>query len=223
MAELTLEERGAYNSIIDLLYSRAGDVPDDDARVARMIGCHWREWKRLKSRLIVLGRISLEGGKITAKSVQESLREAADFSQDQSRRAAKRWHKVKNTNENNGPAIPAGNASTSTTTPTSTTTESYSEAKASGESSPPGKPRDIKAVLFQEGLAWLKHATGKPEAACRTLLGKWVRDHTEEGVVSVLGSAQREGPIDAVAWIERAFVARGDLPPTGRRPVADWN
>ena len=40
MAELSLEQRGAYYSILDVLYSRDGIVPDDDRLVARMINVH---------------------------------------------------------------------------------------------------------------------------------------------------------------------------------------
>lgn len=131
MAELTLVERGAYNSIIDLLYSRDGNVPDDDILVARMIGCHWREWKAVKARLVERGKVHLEGGKITANRVQETLKEAADFSQDQSRRASRRWHKVKNINKNNEPSIPPGNANTTTTT--STIESAYADSSARKE------------------------------------------------------------------------------------------
>lgn len=122
MMELTLVERGAYNSIIDLLYSRDGNVPDDDLLVARMIGCHWREWKAVKARLVARGKLRLEGGKITANRVQEALKEAADFSQEQSKRAAKRWQDHEKDNNINESEMPAGNANTTTSTTTSTNT-----------------------------------------------------------------------------------------------------
>jgi uncharacterized protein YdaU (DUF1376 family) len=110
MSELTLKQRGAYNSILDLLYARDGDVPDDDARVARMISCHWREWKAVKAELIALGKIWVEGGKIRARRVQETLKEASDFAQEQSKKASSGWQKRKNQNENKEPEMPTGNA-----------------------------------------------------------------------------------------------------------------
>lgn len=102
MAELSLKQRGAYNSILDLLYSRDGDLPDDDVRVARMISCHWREWATVKKELIALEKIWLEGGKIRARRVQDTIKEASDFAQDQSKRASRSWHKRKKVNEING-------------------------------------------------------------------------------------------------------------------------
>jgi uncharacterized protein YdaU (DUF1376 family) len=122
MAELSLVERGAYNSLLDLLYSRNGNVPDDDVLVARMIRCHWREWKAVKKRLIAKGKIWVTAdGLMGAKRVQDCLTEAASFSQEQSKRAAKGWQKRKKFNVINHPsmplaAMPPRNASTTTTT-----------------------------------------------------------------------------------------------------------
>ena len=118
MAELSLRQRGAYNSLLDLLYSRDGNVPDDDARVARMISCHWREWATIKTELIAAGKVWVEDGKLCAKRVQDTIKEATDFSQEQSRKASSGWQKRQNNNENNEPQMPLGNASTPTPTPT---------------------------------------------------------------------------------------------------------
>lgn len=117
MAEMNFEQRGAYNSLLDLLYSRDGDVPDDDARVSRMLSCHWRQWARLKAELIALGKVWVEGGKLHARRVQETLKEAADFSQEQRRKVAKRWEKSEKDNENKEADIPPGNTLTPTATP----------------------------------------------------------------------------------------------------------
>lgn len=91
MAELTFKQRGAYNSLIDLLYSRDGKVPDDDVRVARMISCNWREWAAVKKQLIALGKVWVEDGHLHARRVHGTLKEASEFAQRQSARASKRW------------------------------------------------------------------------------------------------------------------------------------
>lgn len=53
MAGLTLEQRGAYNFVLDLMYARAGrPVPDDDAWLARGAGSDIRVWRRVKADLI---------------------------------------------------------------------------------------------------------------------------------------------------------------------------
>lgn len=125
MAELTLQERGAYNTIIDLLYSRDGDLRDDDDMLRRCMGCHGNEWHAVKSRLIAKRKIWVECGFIKAKRVDDVLREAAEFSEIQRNRAAKRWETAgkhrgngsensKTTNDFNDRAIPL----TPTPTPT---------------------------------------------------------------------------------------------------------
>ena len=89
-------------------------------------------------------------------------------------------------------------------------TEQSSEAKASDAP-------DVASLIFGQGRDWLQRSTGKPEAACRSLLGKWRKIAGDEGLIAILGRAQREAPIDAVAWIERALQASGSPKATG------WN
>lgn len=79
--------------------------------------------------------------------------------------------------------------------------DSYSVPNGTGADA----PEDIAKVVFRQGLAWLQKSTGKSTDSCRTLLGKWRRDHGDEALISVLGRAQRHGPVDAIPWIEAAF------------------
>jgi uncharacterized protein YdaU (DUF1376 family) len=58
---LTLEERGAFNTILDLIYSRDGKVPDDARFLARWMGCDVRVWRRVRTRLLDLGKLEIEG------------------------------------------------------------------------------------------------------------------------------------------------------------------
>ena len=128
MAELTLKQRGAYNSILDLLYSRDGDVPDDDLRISKMISCHIREWKAVKKELFDLGKVWVTDGKLMAKRVQETIKDAAKFSQEQSKRASSGVVNSENVNENKGgdkpdsfeSASPEKKPSTATATATAT-------------------------------------------------------------------------------------------------------
>lgn len=62
MALLTFEERGAYNTILDLLYARDGHLPDEDHEIARLAHCDIRTWRRLRRRLMDLGKLYIHGG-----------------------------------------------------------------------------------------------------------------------------------------------------------------
>ena len=81
-----------------------------------------------------------------------------------------------------------------------------SEAKASGT--------DVAALVFGQGLDWLRATSGKPEPHCRSLIGKWRKSlGSDEALLVLLGRAQREGVIEPVGWIEKALKAR-DPPPS---------
>jgi uncharacterized protein YdaU (DUF1376 family) len=111
MAELSLEQRGAYYSILDVLYSRDGIVPDNDKLVARMINVHWRTWKAVKRQLMAAGKLRVNFGLLEANGVSEELLRVSRLSQDQRRRASKRWQEFKKAKEINGtPYATRGNA-----------------------------------------------------------------------------------------------------------------
>ena len=115
MAELNLEQRGAYYSILDLLYSRDGIVPDDDRAVARMIRVHWRTWRSLKKQLMAAGKLRVTiDGLLDANRVSDTLKSASRMSQEQRRRASKRWQEYKNAREINGSAYAIRGTATKT-------------------------------------------------------------------------------------------------------------
>lgn len=55
---LTLEERGAYNTVLDLIYQRAGAVPDEERWLAGWMGCSVKKWRLLRAALIVKGKLT---------------------------------------------------------------------------------------------------------------------------------------------------------------------
>lgn len=65
MMGLSLEERGAYNTVLDLLYTRDGHLPDDERFIAGWLGADVRVWRRIRERLLMLGKLTVVGGLIT--------------------------------------------------------------------------------------------------------------------------------------------------------------
>lgn len=57
MLMLTLEERGAYNTILDLIYARGGPVPDDERFLAGWMGCSVKKWRLIRSTLLVKAKL----------------------------------------------------------------------------------------------------------------------------------------------------------------------
>lgn len=64
MMGLSLDERGAYNTVLDLIYHRDGKLPDDDRFLAGYMGVDVRVWRRIKARLIGLEKLSVIDGMI---------------------------------------------------------------------------------------------------------------------------------------------------------------
>src|SRR5215471_13561718 len=64
MMPLTLEERGAYNTVLDLIYCYDGAIPDDDYFVAGWLRVSRRIWRRIRLSLIEKHKIYVHGGKI---------------------------------------------------------------------------------------------------------------------------------------------------------------
>lgn len=53
MVGLTLEERGAYITILNLIYARSGPIPEDVWWITSQLDCTARAWTRLRASLIV--------------------------------------------------------------------------------------------------------------------------------------------------------------------------
>jgi len=73
MRRLTLEECGAYNLILDLIYAHDGQLADDDQFLTGWIGGDIRIWRRLKARLIELQKIEVKDGFITNSRATEEV------------------------------------------------------------------------------------------------------------------------------------------------------
>lgn len=61
MMELTLEERGAFNTILDLIYAKGGKLLDNNEFICSWLSCDIRVWRRIKKRLIDLEKIYTDG------------------------------------------------------------------------------------------------------------------------------------------------------------------
>src|SRR5215813_6832694 len=62
---LSLEAIGAYSLIIDDLYDRNGNVPDDERYCCRLLHCDPRVWRRLREQLIKAGKIHTDGAMLS--------------------------------------------------------------------------------------------------------------------------------------------------------------
>lgn len=63
--DLTLEEKGAYNVILDLIYDRGAPIVDNSRYIAGVCGCSVRKWNSIRDRLLIAGKITIENGAIS--------------------------------------------------------------------------------------------------------------------------------------------------------------
>ncbi len=94
MAHLTLEERGAYNTVLDLIYAHDGTVDDDDRYIAGWLRSDVRVWRRIRQRLLALEKLYLNGSVLrnarADREVDEAIHRVASAAQAGLTSAAKR-------------------------------------------------------------------------------------------------------------------------------------
>lgn len=90
---LTLEEKGAYSLILDLMYVRGGPVPDEPRYIAGVCNCSVRKWNAIRERLIDLGKITAADGYLTNHRAEEELDIARKISREASENGSKGGNK----------------------------------------------------------------------------------------------------------------------------------
>lgn len=70
-SHLTCEERGAYLQLIGHYWLRGGPLPDDDARLARMLGLTVRAWRKIRP--AIQGFFDLNGGFWHHKNLEREI------------------------------------------------------------------------------------------------------------------------------------------------------
>jgi hypothetical protein len=78
MLNLSLEERSVYRDILDLIYLHDGACPDEDGMIAEYCGCHIRTYRRIRHKLIAIGRVYLHAGTIRDGKADEVVVKAIE-------------------------------------------------------------------------------------------------------------------------------------------------
>lgn len=59
MELMCLEDRGAYTTLLDMMYDRGGPVPDEDRMLAGKMLVSTRTWRTIRARLIDAGKVEV--------------------------------------------------------------------------------------------------------------------------------------------------------------------
>lgn len=71
--DLTLEERGAYSDLLDMMYDRGGPIPDEERWIAGFLGISIRKWKTLRASLISAGKLMERGDRLSNPRLEREL------------------------------------------------------------------------------------------------------------------------------------------------------
>ncbi len=62
MMELSLAERGAYTTVLDLIYINDGALPDNAEMIAGYLRVSLKAWNKIRNRLILGGKLYVHAG-----------------------------------------------------------------------------------------------------------------------------------------------------------------
>jgi uncharacterized protein YdaU (DUF1376 family) len=146
-ARLTLEERGLYREVIDLMYADGGSLPDDPLLIQRKAACGDKEFKKAWPR--VRQCFMAEAGRIYQDKVSSTLARLQDYHDTRKEAgksgARKRWEQSDSSPDSSAMAEPS---------------PSYSSANGSAK-----KPRWQNDSLNRNNHETKRNETPPPERA----------------------------------------------------------
>lgn len=201
-------EHGLYLRLLMLMW-RSPDcrLPNDDDWLARQLRKTHAEVTEYV-RPLIKEFCQSDGNWITQRRLLKERDYVRRTSKAQSVRAKSGWQKRKISSPDDAARHQSGNAPTPTPTP-------HTEAKASSAEA----PDDLKAVIFGKGLDWLAKQSGREPKNLRPMVGRWCAGHGDGKVLEAMREAQRDGPVDPVAYIEKILAPHKGL--NGHKPI-DW-
>lgn len=217
MMPLTLEERGAYNTLLDLIYDRGGPLIDNERLLAGYMNCSIRKWRMIRDELIAKRKISINrDGLITngraEKEIENQSKTHRKLIEAGSKGGRTRAENEKKDNENNESGQATLEAGLSDP-------QAIPEARSQNSSVPNGTgaeapPVDLVKLMFDDGVALLT-AAGVPDRNARSLLGKWRGQVGDDEVRLALAEARAApgGISDPVAWFTARFKAKAKPQP----------
>ncbi|WP_404415498.1 DUF1376 domain-containing protein [Brevundimonas vesicularis] len=211
MRGLTLEDRGAYTTLLDLMYDRAGGVPDDERFIAGWLGCSVRLWRSIRDRLIQAGKLTVEKGlsgdvlmnarvRLELDSQANRSRVNAESGANGGRKSAQKRAKPKENNDNHEAVAQA---------PLNLKTETETEGSEDKSSDA------VRVVVDHDKAAWdqavdvLTRQGGIPEKQARSAFGKMLGANglrAKDMLPSVAAAAVSETQ-DPLAYLTRCAQA----------------
>lgn len=174
---MPFEVKAAYGLVLDLIYMKRGQLPDDARFIAGMLGVSVRKWNSIRETLIDGGKLVVIDGFLTNYRAIIELESLSKYSEKQ---AENRRGKSKNKHL----AEPPLNQSEPEPEP------EYSVPYGTAAGKPGG--------LWDDGLKILKNS-GLTDAKARAIIGDWCKRHGRDEVLSAVSAAGDAA--DPVAYV----------------------
>lgn len=205
---LTLEERGAYQTLLDMMYDRGGPLIDNERLLAGYMNCSIRKWRMIRDELIAKRKINItRDGLITNGRAEKEIENQSKTHRKLIEAGAKggrtRAENDKKSNENNEGEqgllkLGSSDPQAISEARSHITDTNVSDAEAS---------IDPLKLMFDAGLKILGEA-GVSEKQARSLLGKWRGAVGVEEVRLALAECQAGRIIDPVPWLSKRCTAK---------------
>lgn len=221
MMPLTLEERGAYQTVLDLIYDRGGPIADNERLLAAYMNCSARKWRAIRDTLIAAGKLVAENGTLSNNRAEFELENDAKTTRKHAEHGAKggraKAEHAKNRNENNEGDLAGLKPGSGLRARADACVSRDQNTLPTGNG---GEPPSLADRLWSDGLAVVV-SFGIPEPKARGMLGKWRKLGGDAGVLALLAQAQQQAVSDLVPWMEAAVRSGGGRGPSGRRETEE--
>lgn len=194
---LTLEERGAFQTLLDLMYDKGGPIADSDRLLAGYMGVSLRKWHSVRAALIAKGKIyvTVDGELFNSrakKEIENALKTSRKRAENGSKGGQKKSENAKKSNETNESDVAKGKQNSSHSRIPEARDQNKPPNPLAGDLADPAK------ALWDEAKAYL--GTNRSGQVAR-----WVKDHGIPAVQSALALAKAEnggaGANDPMAYM----------------------
>lgn len=195
---LSLEEKGAYSLLLDLIYSHGGPIADDARWLAGICSVSVRKWNSLRDRLIEAGKIVIVDGRISNPRADKELiisQKSHDNLSESGAKGGRKSAENKAAAKENNDLAQAG-------------LKQEREDKRREEEDPSGRDasKDVRKTLFDDGVKVLCRRAGLPDRKARALIAKWLKDADDDAgkVLAKIRQAEADDVGEMIAWVTKA-------------------
>lgn len=212
MERMPLEERGAYTTLLDMMYDRAGPVPDEDRMLAGQMLVSVRGWKIIRERLIAAGKIEVIDTQHGPALINGRVREELEKQTKRSRKNAESGAKGGRNKPMMPPKVIGNNDNDEANASAKSKLETETDTKGSEDKSSDARrvvSIDHDAEAWRQAVTLLTSQGGMTQAKARPFFGRLISLHKLEprDLLPSLAKATVSGTRDPQSYLSRAAEA----------------